>query len=132
VLRLTGAFPEFQNVIPRKCSNVVEFNRALLEANVRRALVLTDELNPAIKVAFEGMRATIESEATGVGSVRTTMDVDLSGPGGRIIFNPHFLIDALRVVETDQVRFEFEDASSPGKFVLGEEYLYVVMPITGV
>ena len=47
VLRLTGAFPEFQNVIPRKCSNVVEFNRALLEANVRRALVLTDELNPA-------------------------------------------------------------------------------------
>ncbi|MEZ5987711.1 MAG: hypothetical protein R3F30_01005 [Planctomycetota bacterium] len=56
----------------------------------------------------------------------------MQGPGGTIIFNPNFITDALKVSETDPVRFEYQDGNSPGKFVLGEQFLYILMPITGV
>ena len=47
-----------------------------------------------------------------------------------IAFNPDFIIEGLKQCESDQVRLEFNDRTSPGKFSLGQEYIYVVMPIT--
>lgn len=132
VQQISGAFPDYQAVIPRSSSNTVELDRTLFEANLRRTTVMTEEMNPAVKITFEKDQARFESEAAGVGSADTSMNVQLTGKGGHIIFNPHFLVDVLRVVDQDQLRFEFEDANSPGKFVLGEEFVYVVMPITGV
>ena len=43
---------------------------------------------------------------------------------------PDFIVDGLRNCERDLVRLEFNDRTSPGKFTLGEEYIYIVMPIT--
>jgi DNA polymerase-3 subunit beta len=108
----------------------VEINKSLLESHLRRARVMTDDINPAVKLSFEGSQARVEAESAGLGSARTSFDVDLQGPGGYIVFNPNFLLDALKVAETDSVRFQFEDASTPGKFTLGEQFVYVVMPIT--
>lgn len=132
VQRINGAFPDFNTVIPRDCSNVVELSRPLLEANLRRSAVMTEDINPAVKISFEGSQARFESEATGVGSAETVMDVDLAGKGGHIVFNPHFITDVMRVTQGDLIKFEFDDANLPGKFVLGEDFTYVIMPITGV
>jgi len=132
VQRIQGAFPDYDKVVPQGCSNVVEFNRAVLEANLRRVRVLTEDINPAVRITFEGSQAKFESEAAGLGQAETVMDIDLSGIGGSITFNPNFISDVLRVVQEDQVKFEFHDANAPGKFVFGEDYVYVLMPITGI
>jgi DNA polymerase III subunit beta len=47
-----------------------------------------------------------------------------------IAFNPDYVLGGLKNCELDVVRLEFQDRTSPGKFTLGENYLYVVMPIT--
>ncbi|MAE75295.1 MAG: DNA polymerase III subunit beta [Planctomycetes bacterium] len=132
VRRLAGQFPDYDNVIPRETANTVEFERGAFEANLRRTAVTTDDLNPAVRITFEGSQARFESEATGIGSAKTVMDVNLSGPGGSIVFNPHFLADVLRISDAETLRLEFEDSSAPGKFVLAEEFVYIVMPITGL
>ncbi len=128
--KIAGSFPDYQNVLPQGCTNTAEINKSLLESNLRRARIMTDDINPAIKLSFEGSQALIEAESAGLGSARTSLDVHLDGSGGYIIFNPNFILDALKVAETDTIRFEFDDATAPGKFVLGERYIYVVMPIT--
>ncbi len=130
IQKIVGSFPDFDTVIPRGTSNVVEINRSLLEANLRRARILTDDLNPSVKISFEGSQAVVESQASGLGSGRSTMDVALEGPGGHIVFNPNYILEALKASKMDPVRFEFEDHCSPGKFTLGEQFLYVIMPIT--
>ncbi|MCB9880625.1 MAG: DNA polymerase III subunit beta [Planctomycetes bacterium] len=133
---IQGVFPDFADAIPRGCKNYVEFNKALLEANLRRATVLTDDANPAVRLSFEGSQAKFASEAAGLGTAETVMDVTLQGPGGHIVFNPAFILEILKASKEDLVHFEFEDENSPGKFVLSAdedmEQLYVIMPITGV
>ena len=132
ILKIVGSFPDYKAVVPRDTSNSVEINRILFESNLRRTAVMTEELNPAVRINFEGNQAKFSSDAAGVGSANTNMDVKISGPGGQIILNPHFVFDALKVAQIESIRFEFDDGNSPGKFVLGEQFFYVVMPITGL
>jgi len=132
VQRIIGSFPDYEAVIPKDLSNSVELNKSLFESNLRRTAVLTEDMNPAVKITFEGNEAVFESEAAGLGSAQTKMDVALSGPGGSITFNPNFIFDAMKLAQHDPVNFLFEDANAPGKFILGEQFLYIVMPITGV
>ena len=134
--RIQGNFPDYDSVIPKDCKNVVELNKVLFEANLRRATVLTEDINPAVRISFEGGQAKFSSEAAGVGSAETVMDATLQGQGGHIVFNPHYLSDLLKVGKDDIVRFEFDDSNSPGKVVFGSvpdvDQIYIVMPITGV
>ncbi|MFQ5506340.1 MAG: DNA polymerase III subunit beta [Planctomycetota bacterium] len=132
VQQIMGDFPDYEAVIPREADNSVELDRSLFESNLRRSAVLAEELNPAVKITFEGSQAVFESEAAGVGSAKTTMDINLSGSGGTMTFNPNYVFDGLKVAQHDPVRFEFQDSDSPGKFLLGEQFVYIVMPITGV
>jgi DNA polymerase III subunit beta len=130
--KIMGTFPDFNNVIPQDISTTVEFNKSLLESNLRRAAVMTEAINPAIKITLEAGQCRIESDAVGVGSADTSMDVDMSGPGGMAIFNPHYIFDAIKVAQVDPIRFEFKDGNTPGKFLLGEQFIYILMPITGI
>jgi len=39
-------------------------------------------------------------------------------------------LEGLKNCESELVTLEFNEKTSPGKFRLGENYIYVVMPIT--
>ena len=58
------------------------------------------------------------------------MPVVYAGPKSSIAFNPEYVIEGLKKSEKDVIQLEFQDSSSPGKFILGEDYIYIVMPIT--
>ncbi len=131
IQRVHGAFPDFESVIPRDQANKVDLSRVLLENAIRRVSVFCEELNPAVRLSFEGGRLELSTESAEVGSGKATVDIVLKGAGGLITFNPKYVLDALKACQEEEIRFEFEDSNSPGKFVLGEQYLYVVMPITG-
>ena len=62
-------------------------------------------------------------------------DADGDEPGHRVSeasgrADPDYLIDGLKNCELPTVRFEYNEKNNPGKFTLGENYIYVVMPIT--
>jgi DNA polymerase III sliding clamp (beta) subunit (PCNA family) len=40
------------------------------------------------------------------------------------------VLDGIKNCESGTLRLEFNEKTSPGKFTLGENYIYVVMPIT--
>jgi len=44
-------------------------------------------------------------------------------------FNPQFLTEALRVVDTDEISLELTAASRPGLLKGGPNFLYVIMPV---
>jgi len=58
------------------------------------------------------------------------MEVDFKGAQAEIAFNPDYVLEGLKNCETGLVRLSFNERSSPGKFTLGENYVYIVMPIT--
>jgi DNA polymerase III sliding clamp (beta) subunit (PCNA family) len=58
------------------------------------------------------------------------MEGTFKGSKTEIAFNPDYVLEGLKKCESDLVTLEFKDKTSPGKFRLGENYIYVVMPIT--
>jgi len=44
-------------------------------------------------------------------------------------FNPGFLIEALRVMDTDEISLEMSAPNKPAVIKSGSNFLYVVMPV---
>ena len=84
-----------------------------------------------VRVEFEGGTIKLRAENSGIGRGETSIDADIRGSGGKAAFNPHYLLDALRVADVEVVRVDLTDDSTPAKFTLGESHTYVLMPITG-
>jgi DNA polymerase III sliding clamp (beta) subunit (PCNA family) len=44
-------------------------------------------------------------------------------------FNPGFILEGLKASHTEQIELLMDDPTRPAKFILGENYEYVVMPL---
>ena len=45
-------------------------------------------------------------------------------------FNPNFITDALKVISGDEIVFELKSPNKPGMIKSGNEFLYVLMPVS--
>ena len=61
------------------------------------------------------------------------MDVALEGKDIKIGFNPKFMIDALRVIDDEQIDIYFMNPKAPC-FIRDEEqnYIYLILPVNFV
>ena len=60
------------------------------------------------------------------------MEVPISGFTGdrmEIGFNPVYIIDALKVVGSDEIVLELKRSDKPGLIKSGNNFVYVVMPV---
>jgi DNA polymerase-3 subunit beta len=65
-----------------------------------------------------------------MGEARVTVDLaSFEGEDIEIGFNPVFILDALKVVDAEQVTIEFKAPNKPGVIRSGPDFLYVIMPV---
>ena len=69
-------------------------------------------------------------QSVGRGEAQARLDVSFKNESAEIAFNPDFVLEGLKNCESPVLRLEFNEKTSPGKFTLGENYIYIVMPIT--
>jgi DNA polymerase-3 subunit beta len=127
---IDGEFPRYAAVIPADTKLAVEADAELLAKKLKLVSNVTTADARAVKLRLEPGRLHISGRSSAAGKASSQLDVDFRGAEAEIAFNPDFLVDGLRNCESDLVRLEFNDRTSPGKFTLGENYLYIVMPIT--
>ncbi len=131
---LTGQFPNYEAVLPRENNRVVELDKDMLTAAIRRVALLADERSRAIRVQFDKDRLEIFSSSGDYGEAHETLDAPYQDQAMQIGFNYQYLLDFLSVVgDGGKVRMEFKDEQSAGQFrPAGDElyqYRYVVMPM---
>jgi len=124
-----GNFPKYADVIPRECSRKAALNRTMFEHRIRQAALLTNEQSRGVRMSFKGDQATLTSRAPETGEAEATCPVKFEGEPLDIAFNPTFLIDAIRVAETDEINLEMNEANKPAVVKAGNDFLYVLMPI---
>ena len=125
-----GTFPPYQDVIPREHDRKAAFNTDVLASGLRRAALLTNEESRGVKMAFSPDKLVLSSRAPETGEAEVTVPVEsYNGEPIEIGFNPHFVIDALKVVDAKQVTMEFKASNKPGVLRAGSEFLYVIMPL---
>ncbi len=125
-----GAFPPFEDVIPRDQDKKASFDAQSLASAVRRAALLTNEESRGVRLTFEDGGLTLTSRAPEMGEAEIHLDVeDYQGDSIMIGFNPAYVTDALKVLEHDQVIFELKAPNKPGVLRMGTDFMYVLMPV---
>jgi len=63
------------------------------------------------------------------GEVREELGVLYKGKNVSVGFNPNYIIEALKNIDEKQIGLELGDTDKPGVIRLGNEYVYVVLPM---
>ncbi len=124
-----GNFPKYGDVIPKDNTRKATIATNEFQHRIRQASLLTNEESRGVKFSFAGETLTLSSRAPEAGEAEVTCPIQMEGDEIDIAFNPGFLVDALKVIESDEVTFEMNASSKPAVLKSGAEFLYVLMPM---
>lgn len=127
---IDGEFPRYEAVVPASCSNVLEADVEMLGRKLRLVANVSGNETRAVRLRVRSGELELHGHAAGKGTATANLEVDFKGEQAEIAFNPDYVLDGLKNGDGDRVRLEFNSHNSPGKFVLGENHIYIVMPIT--
>jgi len=126
-----GSFPPYEDVIPKDLDKKATFDIDVLASGVRRAALLTSDDSKGVMLAFEDDQLSIRSRAPELGEAEIEVAVEkFDGEGLTIGFNPAFITEALKRLDTKQIALELKSASKPGMIRSGDDFIYVIMPVS--
>jgi len=131
---IEGAFPPYEDVIPRDQDKKATVDVAAFVSAIRRAALLTNEESRGVRMRFAqengSAQATITSRAPELGEAEISAPLkSYTGEELEIGFNPAFILDALKAIDEPEAVFELKAANKPGVLRSGADFLYVVMPV---
>jgi DNA polymerase-3 subunit beta len=125
-----GAFPPFEDVVPKEQDKKVSFDATILISAIRRAALLTNEESKGVRLSFADDKLTLTSRAPEMGEATVEVKLDdYQGDPLEIGFNPNFITDALNVVDGGTVVIELKSPTKPGVLKTGPDFTYVIMPV---
>jgi DNA polymerase-3 subunit beta len=126
-----GRYPPYREVFPKKTTSKVKTQVGPLLSAVRQAAILTDDDSRGVEFDFTPNKMTLRSRVPDHGQSRIELTVEYEGKPVGITFDPRFIIDMLRVLEPDaEVTLDLNDSNSAALFRTGDNYSYIVMPLT--
>ncbi len=127
-LNYNGIIPEnYETKIKLKTKNLLDsFERVALFAKENKE---KDKKSPVkMKIEIDGVVLSCVSDT---GDAKESITAVVEGKNLEIGFNPRYVIEALRVIEDEEISIEFTSSISPVliKPTVGNGYIYVVLPI---
>ncbi len=128
---LEGEFPDYTAIMNMMGGHEIRLNRQLFLNMLRRMSIVSSENYRSVVFHFTDGQLTINSTNPDIGESKEEMQIDFAGDAIEVAFNPRFFIDALNVIEEEDIVLRIRDAENPC-FVQGAEdksFLSVVMPM---
>lgn len=132
---IEGKFPNYQQVIPKDYTTRIKANTKLLREAVDRATLLAQEQSKffanVLKISSRGDTLILEGRSQEIGQAHEEVPIYLEGEQVEVNFNGRYLLDALKIIEEDEVYFDLTGNLSPGIFRPTDEkkYLYLILPV---
>ncbi len=138
---IEGSFPNYEMVIPKKHDKEVFLDKGIFMESVVRARGMTNERFNSVRFNISANTMLLRVSTPDVGEYEEEIGAEYEGDDIEIAFNPDFVLDVLRTLDTETVAFILKDANSPGviKPVLKDEkkdtpkvsddHINVIMPI---
>ncbi len=126
---IEGTFPKYEDIIPADYDKKLTLSTEAALSAVRRLALLTSEESRGIKLSIRDGAIEFSGRAPEAGDAQVNMAVDYKGEPIEIGFNPQFLIEVLRVIQTSEFELELGQPDRPGLIKSGASFLYVLMPI---
>lgn len=125
---MEGVFPEHDQIIPKDCPNEAKLPVGMFASKLRQARQFASLETQSVALRFHAGELAIAA-AGGEGRADVRLGIEYGGSEEKIGFNPGFLLDALKVVEGENVTFAFKNASGAAKLLDDGGFVYVVMPV---
>mgnify|MGYP001210658739 CR=1 FL=1 len=130
---LNGTYPDTDRVIPRGGkTEIITSTRTLLESVDRASLISRDDRDNVIKCIVNGdNRLEITSAAQDIGRATEEVTAEVSGETMEISFNAHYMMEALRAIDSEQIRILMTGTMTPFLIqpVGDESVLHLIVPV---
>lgn len=130
---IEGTFPNYEMVVPKQHDKEVSADTARFTESIRRTRTMTNDKFNSVRFIIGENVMTLRVVTPEVGEYEEEMPIEYTGEEVEIAFNPDFLLDVLRHIDSEKTFLVLKDATSPGLFKPNGEsenqYLNVVMPI---
>lgn len=127
---IEGNFPSYEQIIPKKTEATLTVNTQKLLASTKRAAICSNDRAGNVKYTIK-KNVMIVSASSQIMEFEDEFEVDFDGQEMQISYNPKFIIDILKAVDSENIIFKFTGANTPTliKIPDNEDLLYIVMPL---
>ncbi len=128
---IDGRFPEYERVIPQDTSNQLAADRELFRGALQRTAILSNEKYRGIRLIIRDDGVVLQAHNPEQEEAEEELEINYKGDDIEIGFNVNYLLDALGVIESEEVTLSVVDSNSscllrePGN----DDCKYVVMPM---
>ena len=127
---IEGDYFNIDQMLSSDYETKVTINKRKLLDSIDRATLLVKEGDKKpiiINITDENMELKINST---IGSMRELIDISKNGKDLMIGFNPKFLIDALRVIDGEEIDIYLVNPKAPCFIKDSEDsYVYMILPV---
>ncbi len=126
-----GAYPDYERVLPKGGTQILEGQREDLRQAFQRAAILSNEKYRGVRMQVEGDQLTIMANNPEQETAEEEIAVGYTGSSLEIGFNVNYIIDVLGVLGGEKVRFTFADSNSSALIddQGDDKTVYVIMPM---
>ena len=127
---IDASFPDYTKLIPKDNDIKVALKRDELMRVTKLAALFAKGVGGSIVCETKNNEFLVKSVANEFGENDSKIDVEVEKEG-KITLNSRFLIDALNVMDEDEVYFEFSDRVAPIllKNKKSKDYTHIIMPL---
>jgi len=124
-------YPDYKKVIPNEKGVSVVLEKEYFLHALKRMSVVSSERYGGVILSFSDGKLTLNSTNLDVGEATEEIDITYNGEVIDSGFNVNYLIDAISVINKDQMMFEVGLGLKPSVIKQAEDdnYLCIIMPL---
>lgn len=128
---MQGQFPKYNQLIPQTFPKEAVINKGDLISALERVAVMVNEKNSIVKFEFNNNSLKLSGDSPDSGNSQDEISVKYQGEPLAIAFNYKFILEFLKIVESENIKMQLNTPLSATVFVPDseEDYLYLVMPV---
>lgn len=126
---IEDVYPNYKQVIPAESKKTIVVDRQLLLDALERASVMTMDEAHSTKLSFDNSLLTVSSAESDIGEAKDEVVIKYAGEKIDIIFNPSYVMDALKAIDDDEITINLNDGHSPAVIRCSIPFIYVLMPL---
>jgi len=128
---IDGNYPDYKKVIPEKFVSKVLVRKDELDKTIRLAGLFSTNISDIKINCSEGKMAILAKNAD-KGEIETLIDASLKNQPFEVSLNFHYLLDGLKILDTEKVVMEFTGQGSPLVIRPNDDkkdVVYLIMPL---
>lgn len=126
-----GTYPNYEQVIPKSNQVKITLKRDDLMAVTRRAALCMADKVGLVRYGFSNGLLKVSASYQGITEFNDELACNYEGSKMEISFNPFYVIDILKNINSEDVTMEFSTSVGPVLIrpTEDDQYIYVVMPM---